>query len=388
MSSIAAAAGSTQPDPAPGARAVASASTGRMRLPPGEQRVAHRLVEARGRVLLGEAKLGEETLHDRAKIIRIGRRRCPGSGLSLDRQRSSSWPGAASWESPREARSSSSAASAASSAHSPCKPLRLFGLDVVGAKPDGRLLEPARECSQPLGRLEGHADRLSPPDRRFITRPKYAVYEVWRVRTAIELRGLDCLVDRDLVRECPDGAGSRRARRAGSPVRAARSGRAPSRSRCSEMRRVELLAVRLDALHELPRERSASTRRASPGRSRRAGRRRTPPRAAGRCGASAAPSYARESTRACGYRRGPCRRVDEVRHLDDDSGLERRGLVAGAGDGVPAHARIGLRHGHLDGARDLHVRGRPSTNRTSTSSFGWIQSSESPATDFANEICS
>src|SRR4051794_3269334 len=47
--------------------------------------------------------------------------------------------------------------------------------------------------------------------------------------------------------------------------------------------------------------------------------------------------------------------VDEQRYAHRDARLERRRLVAAAGRGVAAEPRLGLGHGHLDGARHLHL---------------------------------
>src|SRR5918999_3484356 len=52
---------------------------------------------------------------------------------------------------------------------------------------------------------------------------------------------------------------------------------------------------------------------------------------------------------------------DEERHLHDGSGLERRGLRH-VRDGVPFHARLGVRHLELDRRRQLDA-GRPAVHR-------------------------
>ena len=247
MSSSAAASGSTVARVAARARcAVASASTGPDALAAGQQRVAHRLLEARRRraraakrssrqvgldlraQVVGVASRAAARAHDRARAGRPRRarrrRRAPG-GRARRRPR-------------RRARAHSSTSAAARS-----------GVELAGAQLGGGALEALDERRRAVGSAHARAP-FSRTSRS--AAPRMPLTKPGRLGAAERLGGLDGLVDRALGRDRRGrprrgrGAASRAARRAGSPARAARCGRAssPSRgARCSASSSSALSAV-------------------------------------------------------------------------------------------------------------------------------------------------
>ena len=293
----------------------------------GEQRVAHRLVEARGRRLVARsASRPRKSLDERAQVVRVGgarRRRCRGrAGPSA--QSSSSWPGAGLVAEPR-ARAGRARRRPARRARRTrpraASPRRARGRP--SRRRPARLLQPPRDLREPRRALVSHghavADTLRSsrasrrPGCRSRSRAPPRRSRAWRSRRPRRSR------PRPARRA---GAGSRTARRAGSRARAARSGRRaqPIALLARSARRARRACSSTPSTSSRVKSVSGAGRRSgscsSPGAPRaprsirsssgapvtRAGSRRRRRPGAGRCGASTVPLRPARRTRACACR--------------------------------------------------------------------------------------